>query len=145
MLRTLFRRGPVPLFLACLVGCGDSGDTLAREGVSGTVSLDGTPLKEGSIQFLPASAQASDATMAGGAVREGKYEIPKNQGPTPGKYSVVIISGGGDSGAALPEMPGVLPKPTKEKIPAKYNLKTTLTAEVKSGQSSPIDFALTTN
>jgi hypothetical protein len=39
-------------------------------------------------------------------------------------------------------MPGVPPKQIKEKIPAKYNTRTVLTAEVKKGGPNAVEFAL---
>ncbi len=52
------------------------GDGLDRQPVSGSVSLDGAPLKEGQIQFFPASNSA-EAIATGGAITAGKYSIPK--------------------------------------------------------------------
>jgi hypothetical protein len=132
------------LFLVSFFGCGESGgDELPREAVSGVITLDGQPLMDGNIQLVPASAGAQYATTSGGTIREGKFEVPRNEGPTPGKYSVVISSGGGEVyRPAAGEMPGVPPKQIKEKIPAKYNARTVLTAEVKKGGPNAVEFAL---
>jgi hypothetical protein len=138
--------GLAALMLAALVGCGES-DALPREAISGTVTLDGQPLKEGIIQFMPAVSATGEGTVAGGPIREGKFEIARNEGPTPGSYSVTILSGGT---GADPLPAGTAPgegtpnKPAKERIPAKYNAQTTLTAEVKKGDPNKFEFALTT-
>jgi hypothetical protein len=126
--------GLAALVLAALAGCG-GGDALPREAISGTVSLDGRPLKEGVIQFMPAVTTTDGGTVAGGSILDGKFEVPRDQGPTPGQYSVTILSGGAGEEQLPPgTMPGEGPKkPAKEKIPAKYNAQTTLTAEVKKG------------
>jgi hypothetical protein len=42
-------------------------------------------------------------------------------------------------------MPGTGPKHDKELLPAKYNAKTTLKAEVKAGEANKFDFPLTSN
>jgi hypothetical protein len=139
--------GLAALMLAALVGCG-GGDALPREAISGTVSLDGQPLKEGVIQFMPAVTAAGGGTVAGGSILDGKFDVPRDQGPTPGPYSVTILSGGA---GAEPLPPGTMPgegptkKPAREKIPAKYNAQTTLTAEVKKGgPNNAFKFDLTT-
>ncbi|MBI1321728.1 hypothetical protein GC170_00870 [bacterium] len=133
--------------MACLIvviaGCG-GGDGLDRQPVSGTVTFDGAPLKEGQIQFFPA-ANAKDAIATGATITGGSYSIPRDIGPIPGTYSVQITASGGEQ--APPEgsdgMPGTGPKHDKELLPAKYNAKTTLTAEVKAGATNTIDFPLT--
>lgn len=134
-------------FMTCLAvtvaGCG-SGDGLDRQPVSGSVTFDGTPLKEGQIQFFPA-ANAKDAIATGARITGGSYSIPRDVGPIPGSYSVQITASGGEQ--APPEgsdgMPGTGPKHDKELLPAKYNAKTTLTAEVKAGGANTFDFPLT--
>ncbi len=123
-------------------GCG-GGDGLDRQPVSGSVSLDGAPLKEGQIQFFPASNSA-EAIATGGTITDGKYSIPKAEGPIPGTYTVQITASGGEQ--AKPEgndgMPGTGPKHDKELIPARYNAQSMLKAEVKSGADNTFDFPL---
>lgn len=120
------------LGLGLSAGCGDGGGKL---GVSGTVSYKGTPVDQGSIQFLAADGKNSFGT----SIENGKYAIPAKQGLNPGSYKVAISSleGGGP-----PKDPGGIPgPPPKERIPAKYNSKTELTREIKSGKTTQ-DFNL---
>jgi len=130
------------LFTTFHFGCG-GGDGLDRQSVSGAVSLDGAPLKEGQIQFFPA-ANAAEAIATGGKITDGKFSIPQADGPIPGTYTVQITASGGEQ--AKPEgndgMPGTGPKHDKELIPAKYNVQSTLKAEVKSGADNTFDFPL---
>ena len=49
---------------------------------------------------------------------------------------------GAEVDATLP--PGEIPKPKKDPIPAKYNTKSELTAEVKAGVPNTYDFPLVT-
>jgi hypothetical protein len=138
--------GLTALMLAALVGCAES-DALPREAISGTVTLDGQPLKEGVIQFMPAASATGDGTVAGGPIREGKFEIPRHEGPTPGSYSVTILSGGAGADAppaGTPPGEGTPNKPAKEAIPAKYNAQTTLKADVKKGEENTFKFELVT-
>jgi hypothetical protein len=127
-------------FLALLVwtGCGGPIDDLPRESVWGKVSFDGKPLATGAIQFLPDSGPGE--TQAGAMIRSGSYDIPRQEGPVPGTYRVVITSAVG--AAALAGLPGRELPPPKELIPAKYNTKSDLTAEVKKGGESHFDFDL---
>ena len=124
-------------------GCSEKSDGLPREAVSGTVTLDGQPLPKGLIQFLPSSAKE---VMSGGAVIEdGKFSIARNEGLLPGIYRVDITSSAGSE----PLTPGEPPGPAKttkttpkDLIPQQYNLKSTLTAEVKAAAANTFDFTL---
>jgi hypothetical protein len=125
-----------------LAGC-NTGDELDRQPVAGAVTLDGTPLDVGTIRFLPDSAEATTETST--TVEGGKYAFSRASGPVPGTYKVLISSAKSES-FELPQgkTPGEFHPPlAKEKVPAKYNVKSTLTATVKAGQGTPIDFTLT--
>jgi hypothetical protein len=67
--------------------CGCNGTD--RQGVSGTVTLDGQPLGSGSITFLPTD-KSSTAGSPGGVIKDGAFDIPAKAGPLPGKYKAVI-------------------------------------------------------
>jgi hypothetical protein len=73
------------LAVCLLAGCGsDDG----RQGASGSVTLDGEPLLKGILSFQP--ADGARANSAGGAVKDGKFDIPADMGLPPGKYRVFI-------------------------------------------------------
>jgi hypothetical protein len=161
-------KGPVIARIAAcctalaLGGCNTGAvDDLPRQAVWGKVTLDGTPLAHGSIQFTPASESPTPAMVP---INEGSYSIPKAQGLVAGSYKVSIVN----AGVAAPlepfgEMPGKEHRAAAEaadkaqraaklgkkgassntSIPARYNTSTTLTAEVKEGGSNSFDFALT--
>src|SRR5215203_2181908 len=57
----------VGFLAASLGGCGQ-GDGLDRKEVSGTVTFDGKPLPNGSIQFLPGAAVQGVAVSGGGEI-----------------------------------------------------------------------------
>ena len=126
---------------AALAGCsGDTGptDAVARVPVSGSVTMDGTPLPQGTIQFVP--AKGSSAVTVVTEITDGKYAFDRTSGPSPGKYLVSV------STRVAPklkegEAPGGTPKLPPETIPAQYNAKTKLEAEIKEGASTQ-DFAL---
>lgn len=120
-------------------GCNGPTDDLPRQAVSGTVNLDGQPLKEGMIQFQP--TDPGNATAGGAGIADGSYSVPKADGLAPGKYSVTISSTPAPTAPA--GLPGDPVPPPKEKIPPQYNAKTTLSATVtKEGPNDKIDFDL---
>lgn len=123
--------------LLILAGCGDSlapVDNLPRQAVSGTVTLDGQPLAQGKIQFNPVTVADGPTAFAVVEIKDGKYAINRVMGPVPGKYKVSISTL--TSIKITPgEGPGPLPKRDPEKVPAQYNTKTTLTAEITSGEN----------
>jgi hypothetical protein len=120
-----------------LSGCGGGGDGLPRQPVSGQVTLGDKPLPGGTIQFLPEGGGVS----GGGTIADGSYEIRRESGLTPGKYTVSISSAAEGSPAAS-DTPGPAPRLAKEAIPERYNRKSTLTAEVKADGSNTFDFKL---
>jgi hypothetical protein len=145
-LSILKRRCPtaaIVLSALAVVGCSNDPwnpiDTLPRVAVAGTVTLDGTPLPEGSIQFSP--APETKGTSVAAEIRGGKYAIAKAQGPVPGKHKV-LISGRPPARLKPDEPPGGTPRPTLETVPAKYNTQSTLESDIPAGGSPALDFAL---
>jgi hypothetical protein len=129
--------------LTNLVGCGST-DSLPREPVSGSVSVEGKPLAKGLITFLPSDPNVP--TQGGGVITDGEYSIPKDQGLVPGKYKVVISAPESNGQAIVDktnDMPGMAPTLAKEAIPSQYNKDTRLTAEVTAGGKNVYEFKLT--
>ncbi len=62
-----------------------------RQAVKGTVQLNGTPLRWGSIALRPRS---SHHPTAWAMVNSGKFSIPAASGPLPGDYDIVVTSMG---------------------------------------------------
>jgi hypothetical protein len=147
-MKPLRRAGGLPGLVALIAlapwGCGGAGDDLPREPISGTVAFEGQPLQSGTIQFQPASAK--EGVAAGGMITAGRFDVPRKDGPVPGKYHVMIFA---LEGPELPrpegEMPGV-PKAQKKgtpvPIPPRYNFQTELSAEVKAGGQNTYTFDL---
>jgi hypothetical protein len=84
--------GPaVGLLLGALLVCGcGSGANLVP--VSGTVTLDGQPLKAGDVQFHPDGSEKQEMPI--GHVQDGKYELTTRgkKGAPAGRYKVVVLS-----------------------------------------------------
>lgn len=123
-----------------LAGCGSAIDTGGRKAVTGDVTLDGVPIVEGSIRFEPQSG----TTATGAMIADGKYEIPADKGLLPGSYRVYInaLEPVEDNRSADDMMNNPGP-PRKELIPAKYNKKSELTADVSESGPNKFDFLIT--
>jgi hypothetical protein len=125
------------------IGCsGSSSDDLPREAVSGTVTLDGKPLVDGSIQFAPAADSVGPQVGGGSPIADGQFSISRENGLVPGAYKVSINAGDAkrEEQAKGPVRKGL--GLAKELIPAKYNSQTTLSAEVNKGGSDNLNFDL---
>jgi hypothetical protein len=129
----------VALCLAALTGCGGT-KPLPRFAVEGTVTLDGKPLPDGTIQFLPAAD--TDGGMVGAKIAGGRFATPAVRGAAPGKYRVEI--------AASRPTGRKVPDPRREEpldefvqyLPERYNAQSTLTAEVTAEGPNRFEFAL---
>lgn len=137
----------IGVFVFSITGCGPSGDQPELGIVSGTVTLDGKPLAGVAIVFQPDSGRpARGITNA-----EGKYEltyIRQTKGTKVGPNRVEIAPN--EEGEAIEESAssgeesqagGVKPQSGKPVVPARYNVKSELKVDVKSG-SNTFDFAL---
>ncbi|WP_220369776.1 hypothetical protein [Paludisphaera rhizosphaerae] len=127
--------------MAAGCGSGETGDGIAREPISGKVTLGGAPLNNASIQFIPSDPKAGTGTSA--EIKAGEFAIPKERGAAPGGYKVMISSVTTDDGSAS-EAPGAPSKPKADPIPKKYNVNSTLNAEVKADAPNEFTFSLDT-
>jgi hypothetical protein len=128
------------LALAAIVGC-NSADA-GRAAISGKVTFDGQPLQSGEIVFEPQGA----GRLGIAQIVDGAYQMPPQQGPTPGKY-LVRITANRPSGKAV--QPAADPSGRssgvayEQYIPAKYNEKSTTTVDVTAEPTAVHDFVLT--
>lgn len=79
----------VSMTIMVTAGCGG---TEARNGISGTINLDGSPLAKGDILFRPAPGANSNLASGSAEIINGKYTLPKKPGLSPGEYTVRIIA-----------------------------------------------------
>jgi len=115
-------------------GCNSGPEDMPEIGsVTGTVTLDGQPLEAADIFFAPEDGRTSTGTTDA----TGKYELtynPTTKGAKIGKNMVRITTFKefeGDLDAEDSKEPA-----RKELVPAEYNKKTTLTADVKAGENT---------
>ncbi|MES2790379.1 MAG: hypothetical protein V4719_12280 [Planctomycetota bacterium] len=123
------------LIVAGIAGCGESG--ARRFPVSGSVKLDGKPVEQGSIMFVPLGEEAIPS--AGGKIEAGEYTLPAEYGPAVGKYRIEIHwpkPTGKKVAMGSPAPPGTMVDEVREAIPAKYNVKSKLERDVTSGENT---------
>jgi hypothetical protein len=127
---------PVALALAALIGCGRG---IERVSVAGAVSLDGQPLAEGSISFVPLAGGPS----AGCQISGGRFSIPRAQGPGPGRYRVEIVAFE-ETGRQVEDddVPGATQTLTRQVIPPRYNERSTLEVELGRDGANALEFAI---
>ena len=135
----------VALLLGAWLCGGCNGDDLLskRCSVTGTVTFDGKPVEEGQILFTPTGKMGS---VAGAAIENGEYYIPREQGPVAGPHKVTITASrktGEQMKAMPPAPPGQMIDLKEEYIPKKYNEQSTLSISLEAGENSEVDFDLT--
>lgn len=134
--------GPWLLIALASTGCvGEPtpGDALPRVAVSGKVTLDGSPLPSGHIEFHPIGEGSEAAAV--GEIRDGQFSIERPLGPAPGKYRV-MISSRTPPRIAADQQPGGAPKPQPETIPKQYNTQSKLEVDVAKEGPLTFDFPL---
>ena len=106
--------------------------------ISGTVLLDDQPLKKGVITLFPTGS----GTTVGGEIVDGKFSLPRDRGPTPGKYRVEIVafkpSGKKEFDVDLNTQVDV----ELQYLPPKYNTKSMLECSVEQSGKNEFEFNL---
>lgn len=131
---------PLALLATILCGCGKTAG-LDKVVVSGTVTLDGQPISNGEIRFVPAPGTVGP--ISGGPIKDGAY-VAKGKGGVPlGEHTVEIkayrpmTKGPGQSASANPEG-----GPAEQYLDKRYNEQTTLKATIAADTETQ-DFQLT--
>jgi hypothetical protein len=127
------------IMLATSAGCASRGPE--RFEVSGTVTLDGAPLADGDILFRP--QPGTQAPTVSGRIASGEFDIPAEQGPLAGSYTVAITA---ERPTGRKVRADILGEETTDQyeqyLPPRYNDQTELTADVKSSRDD-LAFELT--
>lgn len=105
------------------IGCSSGGPDLGR--VEGRVTLDGKPLPGAMVMFKPLKGRPSLAETDGDGHYSLDYRID-DSGALLGTHTVTI--------STFKQADGLfIKKDVPERVPPKYNRRTSLTAEVKAG------------
>jgi hypothetical protein len=122
------------LIVTAVAGCSSSVAT-----VSGTVSLDGQPLADGTISFLPADGATA---TAGGPIQKGSYSVTMPPGAKLVRISAMEVIGKRVVYEGDPSSPVI--DEVRERIPEQYNAKTTLRVQAAPGsQRQPFELKST--
>ena len=124
------------LVMMTLAGCGPAGPYKVK--VSGTVALDGSPLAEGNVIFIPLDPALG---AAGGQITAGDFTLETYLGP----HRVEVYADKKVSRPIGPDDPPELAFELTSLIPERYNKKSTLTFDVQSPKDRPaFDLSLRT-
>ena len=129
------------LAMVALVGCG--GITPNRAPISGQITVGGQPLAKGRILYTPVAPNQGPAASA--VVKDGKYSIPRAEGPVVGQNRVEVeaelnLGFAIDDEAAFAKRGG-RPLPANP-IPPEYNRDSQLVVEVKAGGENRYDVTI---
>jgi hypothetical protein len=120
------------LFAISAVGCAEP--TTGQ--ITGTVTVDGQPAKEGAISFFPVSGRGK---VSGGAIVDGKYSVEAALGEV--KVEIRIPKVVGERKVYdTPDSPVM--KTTEESLPARYHDESELRYTVEAGEHQK-DYELT--
>jgi len=124
------------LALAGVAGCGGGTE---RVPVEGTVTLKGKPLEQGSVTFLSTSSGSS----AGARIESGRFDIPRQRGPSPGVYRVEIVAYQ-ETGRKIPDpdRPGEMMDEAVQLVPERYNSESELQVDLSKDGPNQFEFAL---
>jgi len=124
----------VAAFLVAAAGCGGSSGP-ATETVHGKVTLDGNPLPDAGVEFVPDAGRPSAARTDSNGEYRLEYSLDQ-AGALQGQHTVRITTGGERPDPATEEM-----KRFPELLPPKYNTNSELRREITSGDNE-INFEL---
>jgi hypothetical protein len=124
--------------LACiaLTGCGQSSD-LDKVVVTGRVTLDGQPIPNGEIRFIPDAG--TKGPISGGPIKDGAYKAEGRGGVPIGEHLVEIRAYRPQGG---PQAAATEGGPAEQYLATKYNEHTTLRATIDPSTETQ-DFELT--
>lgn len=115
---------------AAVVGCGPSKPPREMQDVSGSVTLDGEPLAEGEIYFkTPAKGEVDILPIENGQF-QGEVGVGPRRVEIYAYHEKEVVP-----------MPGEPPEKTRENyIPTRYNVQSTLSADISSETTVPLEF-----
>jgi len=123
--------------LAMTLGCGGPAVEIPELGeVTGTVTVDNRPLEGLSVTFVPESGALASVARTGS---DGKYELVY---AVPGTKEMIKGAAVGQHTVRIDVLPDPLAQTSSQPLPARYNLESTLKADVKQGPNT-FDFQVT--
>ena len=81
-------------------------------------------------------------TTVGGEIVDGKFSLPRDRGPTPGKYRVEIVAFKASGKKEFDVDRNAQVDVEVQYLPAKYNTKSELTCQVEQDAQNEFEFKL---
>ena len=125
------------VLLVVSLGC-SSRDGIQRGAVEGTASLDGSPIADGVVRFVPMGDTTGPLVDA--KITAGSFSLPKKSGPSVGTQRVEIFAFL-KTGKMIVE-DGEEMEEIKQVVPARYNTKSELTVTIQEGKNLLAPFEL---
>src|SRR5262245_61161133 len=117
-------------FVVGLQGCGSSESEIERFPVTGTVTLDGAPLENGTIRLLDLNGGGD-----GGEIKNGNFSMQATAGAKRVEIQATRESEKeveGKEGSGITQVESV--------VPSQYNTSSTLTAEISPDEPNELEF-----
>ena len=131
--------GVLLIAILLIVGCGDA----RRQPLKGTVTVDGKPLRQGSITFRP--QPGTRGPTAGANVVDGRFEIDPKGGTFVGRFRVEINAMRPNRNRkVVNEMTGEVSEGWEQYLPPRYNTQSELEADVRENELNVFEFTLST-
>ena len=123
--------------LLSLIGCGEPS---GRQSLEGTVTLDGAPLVDGNIKFVP--QLDTKGPVAGGKITEGQFSISTEGGTFAGEFRVEITATRKTGKKVKDYKMDKMIDDIEQFLPPQYNRQSELTADVTESGPNRFDFKL---
>ena len=117
------------------VGCGEPSD---RKSLEGTVTLDGVPLAEGHVKFVP--QRGTKGPIAGGKIIAGNFSISPEGGTFTGTFRVEITATRKTGKQVKDHRTGEMIDGIQQFLPPQYNRQSKLTATVTESGPNQYEF-----
>jgi hypothetical protein len=125
-----------------VVGCNRGVMPPKRGALDGKVTLNGKPLASGKIRFM---AIDPNATNVSADIKDGQFSVPKEQGPSKGRYRVEfsVLSA---TKRRIPndDIPGQFIEEAPETLPRRYHHDSTIVKDYDPDNPQSYDFQLAT-
>lgn len=129
-----------------LAGCNPA-ESLWRAPVGGSVSFNGVPLPAGVVRFVPTGQTTGPVAVA--AIKEGRFDLPRQDGPVVGSHRVEIEATG-FQGFDLDDEQAFAARAQKRQrmppnpVPAEYNRNSRLNLTLSAEGDQNLDFKVET-
>lgn len=114
------------LFGFCVAGCSGAGDGTVFYSLSGTVTLDGQPVKSGDLSFEPDASKGNQGPGILADVQEGRFTTPSGYGTVGGPHRIRLSPKPLESGSSAELAAAQFPSVTIEQDLPKQKSTTTL-------------------